>query len=71
MSHSAVMCVLTCPAQALDCGGETLGAGQQVVLEDGQSLGDRHLHAHTVLLLCEAGALTVQEKLGHRHRDAA
>lgn len=35
-----------------------------MVLEDGQSLGDGHLHADTVLLLCEARALTVQEELG-------
>lgn len=61
---------LTCPAQALDRGGEALGARQQVVLEGWQPLGGGHLHADAVLLLCEACALTVQEKLGHRHRDA-
>lgn len=35
-----------------------------MVLEDGQPLGDGHLHADTVLLLREARALTVQEELG-------
>lgn len=60
---------LTCPSQALDRGGEALGARQQVVLERGQPLGGGHLHADAVFLLCEARALTVQEKLGQEHRD--
>lgn len=57
---------LTCPTEALDRGGEALGPRQQVVLEDGQPLGGGHLHADPMLLLREARALTVQEKLRHR-----
>lgn len=56
---------LTRPSEALDRRGEAPGSGQQVVLEDGQPLGDGHLHADAVLLLREARALTVQEELGH------
>lgn len=62
---------LTCPAQALDRGGEALGARQQVVLEGGQPLGGGHLHADAVFLLGEARALAVQEELGgHRGRGS-
>lgn len=54
----------TCPPEALDCSGETLGPGQQVVLEWGQPLGGSHLHADAMLGLCEARSFAVQEKLG-------
>lgn len=56
--------LLTNVPQALDGHSKALGAGQQVVLEAGQSLGSGHLHAGLVLPLREARPLTVDQELG-------
>lgn len=53
----------TCAFQTRQRGGESFGAGQQVVFELGQAFTLRHLHADLVLLLCEASALAIQQEL--------
>lgn len=58
--------LLTYASQAPHGDGEALGAWQQVVLEAGQPLGLRHLHADLVLLLCEPRALAVDQELEAR-----
>lgn len=59
----------TCAFQTLQRGGESFGAGQQVVLELGQAFSLRHLHADLVLLLREAGALAIQQELRRVEQD--
>lgn len=53
----------TCAPQTLEGGGESFGPGQEVILELGQTFALCQLHADLVLLLSEAGALTVQQEL--------
>lgn len=58
------MCVvMTCALKTLQCGGESFGSGEQVVFELGQTFTLCDLHADLVFLLCEAGALAVQQEL--------
>ena len=54
---------LTCALETLQSGGEAFGSGEEVVLESGQPFALGHLHADLMLLLCEAGALAVQQEL--------
>ena len=54
---------LTCALETLQSGGEAFGSGEEVVFESGQSFALCHLHADFMLLLCEAGALAIQQEL--------
>ena len=56
------MC-LTCALETLQGGSEAFGSGEEVILESGQSFALCHLHADLMFLLCEAGALAVQQEL--------
>lgn len=56
-------CERTCALQTVQRGGESFGAGQQVVFELGEAFALCDLHADLMLLLCEAGALAIQQEL--------
>lgn len=53
----------TCALQTLQRGGESFGSGQKVVFELGQTFALCNLHTDLVLLLREASALAIQQKL--------
>lgn len=65
------MMELTCAPEVLHRDPETLGAGQQVVLERGQALLLGHLHADAVLLRREARSLAEEQELSVGGEDEA
>ncbi len=61
------MVYLTCSLEALQCSGESFGAGQQVVLQFWEALTLSHLHAYLVFLFRKSRSFTVQQELPNTH----